>query len=174
MSNERAFGMFCGIATGIVLVILIMRILRGKKGLGEEFDEMQTAARGRAYMYAYAAMMLYEAAMFLLRLFEVKLPLDGPAVHIIAVFLGLLVQVSYCVWHNAYFGLNTDKKRFGIIFVLASLCNRRPVIRVLVDGSMFGQGEMAPQFVNLLCVLVFAILGIELLLKAAVDRREEA
>ena len=75
---------------------------------------------------------------------------------------------GYCIWKDAYWGLNNNRKRYGIILVVAGLLNALPLYMALSTGSVSDF-----PYVNLLTCIMLLVVGIELLLKHFLDQRAE-
>ena len=151
MYNEaRMFGVATGVAVGLVLALIIVRTVNRDRKLRTEYDEMQKLARGQAYKYAFYAVMIYEALVCWLSM-GIELPAEQSVIHFFGIFVGITVQACYCIWKDAYIGLNTNLKRYIILV-----------------------GKFQLQTINLLCGLMFAAIGAVGLAKKLADREEDA
>ena len=129
MYNEaRMFGVATGVAVGLVLALVIVRTVNRDRKLRTEYDEMQKLARGQAYKYAFYAVMIYEALVCWLSM-GIELPAEQSVIHFFGIFVGITVQACYCIWKDAYIGLNTNLKRYIILVTRRSrpfsTCSRR-------------------------------------------------
>ena len=123
MYNEaRMFGVATGVAVGLVLALIIVRTVNRDRKLRTEYDEMQKLARGQAYKYAFYAVMIYEALVCWLSM-GIELPAEQSVIHFFGIFVGITVQACYCIWKDAYIGLNTNLKRYIILVTIASVLN---------------------------------------------------
>ena len=174
MYNEaRMFGVATGIAVGLVLALIIIRTINRDKKLMTEYDEMQKLARGQAYKYAFYAVMIYEALVCWLSM-GVELPAEQSVIHFFGIFIGITVQACYCIWKDAYVGLNTNLKRYIIMMTIASLINLFTAFMAWRNGELFVDGKFQLQTINLLCGLMFAAIGAVGLVKKLADREEDA
>ena len=99
---------------------------------------------------------------------EFTLPIPEYVLHFGGILIGCLVLSGYCIWKDAYWGLNNNRKRYGIILVVAGLLNALPLYMALSTGS----GSDFP-YVNLLTCIMLLVVGIELLLKHFLDQHAE-
>ena len=170
MNNARMTGAAVGVAVGLVICVLVFRWFNKDKSILTKYDEMQEKVRGKAYMYGFFAMLICEALLALLAMGDVKLPADGPLVHFSVIFIGVMVQASYSIWNNAYKGMNTNVNRFAVFCVIISLFNFVPAIVAIASGNMLVDGQLQFPFINLLCGMMFIIIGLEILIKRIVDK----
>ena len=94
-------------------------------------------------------------------------------IHFAAIFLGVTVQASYCIWNDAYVGLNTNLKRFIAVTAIVSVINLAVAFIAWRTGSLFADGRLQAQTTNLLCGLMFAVLGITGLARKLSAGRED-
>ena len=163
-NTARMTGLAGGIIVGLLLVVVIMKLINKNKKMKTEYDEMQKIIRNKGYCYAFYAVMIYEAIMCVLTT-GMELPAHPIVIHFGACFIGVIVQASYCIWNDAYVGLNTNLGRFLVFAVLISLFNLFIFLMAWKHGEAVSDGILQPITVNLLCGLMFAILGIVALVK---------
>ena len=169
----HATGLAFGIVIGLVLAVLLVRFANRNKKYKTEYDERQIRVRGDAYRYAFYTVVIYEAIMFVLGMGEIALPVNGAILYLAGVFLGCIVLCAYCIWKDAYWGLNNNRKRYGVIFVICALLNLIPVIGAFADGSMVQDGMLSTPFINLMVCVMLLIIGVELLVKHIQEKRAE-
>ena len=75
---------------------------------------------------------------------------------------------GYCIWKDAYWGLNNNRRRYGIILIIGGLLNVIPVVAELTART----GDTFP-YVNLLVCIMLTVVGMELLLKHLIDRHAD-
>jgi len=170
MNNARMTGAAVGVAIGLVICVLVFRWFNKDKSVRTKYDEMQEQVRGKAYMYAFWAALICEALLALLAMGDVKLPFDGSTTHFLVIFITVMVQASYSIWNNAYKGMNTNVSRFAVFCVIISIFNFVPAIIAIASGNMLVDGQLQFPFINLLCGLMFVIIGLEILIKRIVDK----
>ena len=169
MNSARQMGIAIGIVVGIIIVMIVLKAINKDGKMRTEYDEMQEKARGKAYMYAFWAIAIYECIMMLLTS-GTSLPVDGFVVHFGAVIVGVLVQASYSIWHDAYIGLNTNPAKFAVFAVIISLFNFGISIPAIVKGNMVENGVLQMPAANLLCGILFIVIGIEIFIKMVADK----
>ena len=173
MFNEaRMMGVIAGIAVGLLFTFVIFRFVNRNKKMTTEYDEMQQQIRGVGYKYAFYTVILYEALMGVLMM-GTEVPAEPYVIHFAAIFLGVTVQASYCIWNDAYVGLNTNLKRFIAVTAIVSVINLAVAFIAWRTGSLFADGRLQAQTTNLLCGLMFAVLGITGLARKLSAGRED-
>ena len=116
-------------------------------------------------------MMIYEAILLILSIGEVALPVESYVLHFTGMLVGAMVLATYCIWHDAYWGLNNNRKRYGLIFLALGILNAIPVIGSLARGGMLENGKLATPAINLGVLIMLVVTGAELLIKAQLEKR---
>ena len=169
-SIGKATGLAFGIAVGLLICVILFRYMNRDKKLRTKYDERQEAVRGRAYMYGFWGCVIGAAVVICIDtagiVFASRFTMD-----FLIIFIGILVQVSYSVWNDGYYGLNTNKKRFYIICIVAGLINLLVVIGTIRSGEFIENMVMSDVAVNLLCVILFLVIAAELIIKDRVDAK---
>ena len=166
-------GVAIGIMFGLVLCIFIFRAINKDKHLMTKYDEMQEKVRGKAYCYAFWTICAFEAMMCVFHTEDSVLPFNNMVIHFIPLMAGILVQIGYCVWNDAYVGLNTNMKRFAIFAVVISLVNFAVAFGAYKSGSLFTDGKLQSPFINLLCGFLFIFVAVLGMIKHLAGAREE-
>ena len=169
----RAFGLLSGILIGLVFVVVLLRYMNTNHKMKTEYDEMQQIIRNRGYKYGFYAVLITEALLCVITT-AVTIPAEPIVIHFLPIFVGVVVQASYCMWNGAYAGLNTNMKRYYVVAVIVLLINFLAFFAAWRSGSLIADNTLQSPFINLLCALMIVILGIVGLLRKAADRREEA
>ena len=118
-------------------------------------------------------MLILEAVMLVLTM-GMELPAEQYVIHFFVIFVGITVQASYCIWKGAYVGQNTNLPRYIILMAVVSVFNLFSAFMAWRSGELWADGKFQAPAVNLLCGLMFAVLGIVGLVKKVSDREEEA
>ena len=168
----RSAGLVFGLLVGLVLAVILLRYMNRDHRVKTEYDEMQKNIRNQGYCFGFYTVLIFEAILCLVPSF-IRIPAEPIVVHFLPIFLGVTVHASYCIWKDAYVGLNTNLKRYLAVAVLASLINFLAFFMAWKNGSLVVDGILQGPFVNLLCALMFAIIGIVGLLRKSVKREEE-
>ncbi len=167
-NNGRLMGMAFGLVIGLLLVGVIMIIINKNRRLRTEYDEMQKKVRGEGYCIAFYTVMIIEGILCFLTT-AIEIPMEPIVLHFMVIFVGVLVQAGYCIWHDAYVGLNTRLGRYILIMTLVSLFNLFIAFETWLHGHMIVDGVIQSPFINFLCGIMFAILGIVALVKKLTD-----
>ena len=112
--------------------------------------------------------MIYEALMLVLEIGQIALPLPSYILHFAGIIVGCIVLAGYCIWKDVYWGLNNNRKRYGIILVIAGLLHSLPLF-----GALTPSESLDFPYVNLLTCGMLVVTGVELLLKHLLDKRAE-
>ncbi len=168
-NNARVLGIMLGL---VIALIAIWWINKNKK-VRTEYDEMQKQVRGTAYMYAFYTVVVIEGILALLESYG-TLPMEPFVIHFLTIMAGISVQAAYCILNDAYVGLNTQMDRFIIFAIIAAVINLLVAVIAWMDGRMVVDGILQAPFVNFMCFVVFAVLGVIGLFKKAAEDREDA
>lgn len=170
--NYYTMGILIGIVVGLILTVLFLKVMNKDGKMKTEYDERQKEARGRAYMYGFYAIVLTNV-LFLVLSTSCDLSIMGISLYFIPIIVGVMVQVTYSVFHDAYVGLNNNMTRFFVGMTFITLFNLFVGISSLINGELIVDGELQGSFVNLLCGGIFLVLTIELGIKKLIDGKEE-
>ena len=116
-------------------------------------------------------MLICELISTLIEMSEISLPFASFNLHFGSIFIGCIVLSVICIWKDAYWGLNNNRKRYAAVFVITGLINAVPVIITLISGSQNDSGSFP--FLNLMACIMLLIIGAELLIKQHLDNRAE-
>ena len=172
-NTARMIGMLIGILFGLLVALILVRFFNRNKKLTTEYDEMQKKIRGEGYMYAFYTVMIFEVLMCILTT-GIEIPAEPIVIHFFAIFIGVTVQACYCIWKGAFVGLNTNLKRYIILMAVVSLFNLFAAYMSYREGELFAGGKLQATTVNLLCGVMFALIGAVGLAKKFTDREDEA
>ena len=162
----KSAGVAVGICIGLIIAVALLLISNNNRKVKTEYDERQLRIRGDAYRFAFYTVVIYEVILLVVEIGGFTLPLESYVIHFAGILLGVLVLSGICIWKDAYWGLNNNRRRYGIILVVAGLLNAIPVAMTLIadtDGSF--------PWVNLLTCIMLVVTGAELLLKQLLDKR---
>lgn len=176
MNNMTGYKMGAGIAVGLMVgiaVTLLLLKLSSKNGaVRTEYDERQKIIRGEAYKYGFWAALLGNAAIMAATAFGDLTGL-GLSLYFMPILIGVVVQVSYCIFKDGYVGLNTNMPRFIAVMAAVAAFNFFLGIRANMDGSLVVNGVFQGELINILCGALFVILMAELLIKRCIDKVSE-
>ncbi len=169
----RSSGVVIGLIVGLIICIPILRYMNRDKKLMTKYDERQEVTRGKAYKYAFWSSTAALAAVMILDLFDITVATTFTK-YFFVMFVGLIVHVGYSIWNNAYYGINTNKKRFIIICIFAGAMNLFGVVGSIMGGQFVADGVIQDPGSNLLCFILLAFAGIELFIKDRMDSRADS
>ena len=167
-SIMKSAGLAVGIVVGLVVAVALILISNNNRKVRTEYDERQLRVRGDAYRYAFYSVIICEVILLVLAYGEFTLPVPEYVFHFGGILIGCLVLCTYCIWKDAYWGLNNNRRRYGIILVVAGLLNAIPLC-----GALSHRTTLDFPYVNLLTCIMLLVVGVELLLKQFLDRRAE-
>lgn len=171
--SELSISLIIGIMVGIVLVVLLLKFMNKNGKAKTEYDERQKIERGKAYTVGFYVTVLTCAVMLVLQVCEAGVEKLGMAAWFLPILAGVVAQISYSIFHDAYEGLNTNTPRFFVVMAIVGGMNLAFAIIALARNGFFKDGVLAPGFINLLCGILFLIMAVELLLKHVMDQRRE-
>ena len=169
----RMMGVVIGIMVGLVIALVLIRSINKNKKLVTEYDEMQKQIRGVGYKYAFYTVVIYEAVMCVLTM-GMEVPAEQFVIHYAGIFLGITVHASYCILNDAYVGLNTNIRKFIMVMIVVSVINLAVAFMAWRSGELVVDGRLQAPAVNLMCGLMFAVLGVVGLVKKLTDKEDEA
>ena len=164
----KSAGVAIGILVGLIVAFVLIRLANNNRKVKVEYDERQLRVRGDAYRYAFYTVVIWEAVLIVLAYGDFHLPVPDLALHFAGIIAGVIVLSTICIWKDAYWGLNNNRRSYGIILLVAGLFNAIPVV-----GRLSGAVSSDFPYVNLLCCVMLVVVGAELLLKQLADKRAE-
>lgn len=172
--NWSAFlGCSLGVITGIVITIILCKVCNKNGRVKTEYDERQELQRGKSYKYAFYAMTGYSALLIVLSIADIELPIDK-AIELFSIFfVGVMTLITSEIFTDSYWGLNNSRKNFSIAMILIGLFNFYIAAAAYKDGRMIVDGKLTVIGLNLLCGIMFVIMGIEFLVKNLLDKKNE-
>ena len=168
-----SLGVAVGIVVGLILTVIVLKLVNKDGRFKTKYDERQKAVRGTAYMYGFFATIIANAVLMVLKLSDYDVTKLGFSLNFIPILVGIIVQVTYCVFNDGYVGLNTNMPRFMIFMTLISAFNLFIGIMAAIHGELIEDGVYQGPFVNLLVGSLFIVLAIELLIKKVIDGKAE-
>ena len=157
-----------------VIVYFLFRFANKDGKLKTEYDERQKAVRGKAYRYAFYAEIFAQVLIMWLFMSGVKLPVEDYALIFTGIILGCLVLACYSIWNDVYWGLNNDRRKYHIIFILAMALNALPVIGSAAGGSLFVNGRIGLPLLNIIVLVMMMVIYVEMIIKKILDKRADS
>ncbi len=168
-----SLGFVFGLMISAILVVLIFKITNKDGKVRTEYDERQKAVRGNAYRYAFYAGALAEAAVMCVLMSGIELPVEPYALVFFGLMISCTVLAGYCVWHDVYWGLNNDHRRYNIIIAAAVVLNIFPVAMAAKGGSLMENGKLGMASLNITVLIMMVVILILSLIRRLLDSREE-
>ena len=118
MSAEYGMGLVFGICIAAAGWFVVRRILhRGECREEMDYDERQQAARGRAYLKGYRALVLSAGVYAMLDVFDVRFCRPYVAVWL-CILLSVVVFALTVIRNDAYLSMRTNPKSWMILYAL--------------------------------------------------------
>ena len=168
--NAESIGVVCGIIIGLIICLVIFRVCNKDKRLKSEYDERQLVIRGKAYKAGFYTAIVYLAILTVFFMTDFEIPFVISVLAFFGVALSVTVVAVYSIWNEAYWGLNNQRDRYAIVFVLCAIINLGAGISAIVQGTVF-LGTQGP-IINLLCGIMLLIIGGTLILKKFIKPEE--
>lgn len=154
-----------------VIVALLVHVLKNMKNkTAPQYDERQLLVRGNAYKYGFFTLLSYYVGIGVLSVIMERDFATTYAYAGIGLCLGLIVFVTYSLFKDAYIGIKDNMSlSIGCSF-LAGFCNAGPSLSNM-DRMLVG-GILQNTFVQLLLGVTFIYIGIILIVKKQMNKRE--
>ena len=165
-------GVSIGIMIGLIICVVLFRYMNRDSHVKTQYDEMQEIIRGRAYKLAFWVVVICEAVLGILALGEIRIPMEPMVIHFSVLLIGIIVQCSYCIFKDAYIGINTNSRRFIMVLIVAGLINLMGCAGAIRSGEMVIDGILQTPAINLLCGLMCMGICVEIWIKNLMDKRE--
>ena len=166
-------GAACGIAIGVIAVILITKWTHKDKKIKCSFDERQELAIGRGAKYGFYTLMIYNFLYGAIDTVVTKKFVDNALALFVGILIAAIVYISYCIWEEAYFSLNENPQKVMIAFVIIAIINLALFGMNAAGGNLIKDGMIQYGVANLLCGLLFVVIFVELWAKSHFKKREE-
>lgn len=176
MDMERLSGVITGVVVGLLLVAVILKVTKKDGRIKCKYDERQELIRGKGFKLGFFTMLIYNGCFALYNLAIEKPVLDPFAGSFLGMVFGVAVFATYCVWNDAYFSLNTNRKKLSWCFGLIAVLN----IAAGVSNLWYNKAVMeedayiAISGVSILCGILFLLLFILMFVKSCVDKEKSA
>ena len=169
-SIGKMAGVLAGIAIGAVVVVIILAICNKNRKLKTEYDERQKIIRGNGYRFGFYAMTGWAVVNMLLSFAGIELPMEGAVIAFSYIFIGALADVLYCIFHDAYWGLNNNKRRYLISFLAIAVLNLFISFGAYRNGSLIVDGKLGATGTNLFVAVLFLLIGLAMIIQSFRDK----
>lgn len=171
--NTNGLSGILGFVIGLILCIVIFRFFNSNKKAKTEYDERQELVRGRGYKYGFYTALIYLVVAIFPPVLGFDLYKNGPIICIGGICLSVLVLCIYNLWHDSYWGLNNDRKKYIILIIVIALFNGFVAVRAILNGDFIQDGVIKGAGANLICSVTFVILLIAILIKSVISKKED-
>lgn len=155
-SAEYYWGFFVGFCV-VLAVFIVIVVLKRKREPKPEFDEMQIAARGRAFRTGFFSLLIASVPAMIICDAGISW-LPSMFVFFAADMLGVAIFCVSAIRNEAYFGFNENRKS-GIVFIAAAgLINLCLGIANIVTGGIIKGGELNMGVLNILVAVLSAVI----------------
>ena len=143
----------------------------GYAGYPDMQKALQELIRGKAYKCAFYVTLLGISIALCAGDYIGKY-VNISVVLFVVLCAGVLMYAGYCIFHDAYFALNSRPSRYAIFSVVVAAVNLVGGIVAFVNSRPSLTEYLPSGVVNILCGVMFMILGILFLTKQGMDRQE--
>ena len=111
--------------------------------------------------------------MMIIDIGGISFPFENYLLHFASILAGYIVLCCYSIWHDVYWGLNNDPRRYSLIFIFTGILNLIPIIGAVKSGTLMENGKFGLPFMNILVMIMLIAIGICFLVKHIADSSEE-
>lgn len=170
MNMHTLMGVLCGIIIGILIVVFFAKKGGNTDGkMRTEYDERQKIIRGTSYKIGFYSYIICAVIMMCVSMAEMNIPIQDDALWFTWLVVGAIPMCIHSIWKGAYWGLNNDKTKYIVLFCVATVVNILASVAAYVRGNMFLDGKLSTPFINVLCSILFIVIGATIIIKKIVD-----
>ena len=168
MNNSIFWGILSGVMFGIIISILLVMASNRDKRIKTDYDERQKLIQGKGYKIGFITIAVLLGILLLFDAAGYEFRINRAVIDFLIIAIGGMASVFYCVKHDAYLGLNNNKKRYQIMFLIISLANLGVFFLELASANEKGEfNELC--LMNLICGIFLGVLCIFLAIRDARD-----
>lgn len=172
--NARGMGIFTGVIVGLLICLIIFKVTNKDGRIKTEYDERQQLVRATSYKIGFYTLLGYLLLLAGIELGEINVHMTIDVKLYFGIMVGVTAVVIHSIWNNAYWGINNNVKRYAVTFVLATVLNAFVSFMAYKEGRLYQDGMFQSATLNLLCTIMFILIGITIAIKAAVEKNREA
>lgn len=165
-------GLLCGIIISLIILSVLFRYMKTDGSKKCKYDERQQIARGNGFKYGFFTLLICNGIYLCLNAVVEKLYIDTVAAMFLIICLGVLVNVGYCIWHDAYMSLNENPRRVLGCFAAIGVCNLGIAGYEISREGLLENGVLGFRGINLMCGLFFIAIFCIMAAKSIYDRKE--
>ena len=150
----------------ILIMILVIYLLIHNRKHPDQFDERQKILRGRAFMHAFYAMVIFELICSCIYAFGDTSLLEPGTTSILAIYIGALVLGEECILVDAFIHLNQTPDLFIGLYLLNALILGLSARRSLLTERIISDGCPSTSTIGAIAAAIcFFIWAITMLIK---------
>ncbi len=172
-SLGKLIGVIIGFAIGLAIVVVIALICNKNRKMKTEYDERQLILRGRGFKMGFYAMVIWAAFNIALAVTGFEIPMEPEILAFSYIVVGVLTDVLFCIFHDAYWGMNNNKARYLILFALIGGLNLAVAIRAHLHGELVKDGRLGSLGINLFVAFLFVLIGCAVLIQMIREKSEQ-
>lgn len=173
MNTAYLIGIVCGIAVGIIALVVMMKFARTDGALRCKYDERQRIVRATGFKFAFFTLLFYDLAYGIINSAMDKRWMDDLTGMFIGCCISVVVYAAYAIWNEGYFSLNENPRRMLFVFGVVGLCNMVIGVRNVLEEGLIQDGMLNSKCLNLVCGLTFIFIFVILFTKWQVSKRED-
>lgn len=166
-------GLFAGIIFGCFFVVILLFVTKNNNKISPEYDERQEMIRGKGYYIGFWVTIIYFVALAFSDFVGIRIPAENSVIILAGILVGIFSMAIYCVWKDAYFAMNENRKSLYIVFLIVGFVNVALGIFNLHFGVAIVNGILTFRGINLICGSFLALFGVVLLIKNARKNEED-
>lgn len=170
----KLIGVICGMLFGILICVIFFKFNNKDGKIKAEYDERQNNVRGKSFKCGFYTMAVALMLQFILSMAEISLPMEEPVIYFSIFTIGGIALIAHSILNGAYWGLNTNKKNYMVLFSICFVINLLAAIMAFVRGNMIIEGNLSTPFVNFECALILLFVIVMLGVKSVADKKEES
>lgn len=173
MKPYVVMGIALGATCGIVFYLIISVLCNKDRKLKVKYDERQQLVRGKCFEYGFFSMIICLVALMIIKAGDIYVPVHDAVLVFFVVMVGVIVNVTYAIMHDAYFGLNTRFNSYLVVLAVAMVINVVSTIIYAVSEGLVIDGVLGCGGVVILSGVFFLWVFIVLIIKKFSDAKEE-
>lgn len=171
--SAETVGILLGLVIGLIIAALLLIFTKKDRKIEAEYDEMQQHARGTGYCIGFWTALIYFSAVAISDAIGVQLPAETSVIAFTGILFSIFTFAVYCIWTDAYFAMNENRRTFYIVFLIIGIVNLALGAFNIMGGAAVADGILTFRSLNLFCGLFFAAIGVVLFIKKVREKDEE-
>ncbi len=164
-------GLIFGIIMAAILICIIMKKITTDKSLKAKYDERQEVVRGRAYKYGFLTMCILNILVAFMGK-PLSKYLEYGVLVFISVCISLLVFAGYCIFNEAYIGINEKPVRSIILlFAIGVLNIWLGVMNYVLQRGVTEKRLLKVENVNLIAGVLIIVIVIMMIVKQLINKK---